>query len=82
MKLGPQLITLLNKRYEPSSTIETVFNKYDLTFKTDDQGRPILAFIGNKGPNGIIKGERFARRIVTDQTGQVIKDHWDNKGKS
>lgn len=82
MKLGPQLITLLNKQYEPSSTIKTVFNRYDLSFKTDEQGRPVLVFIGNKDSNGIIKGERFARRLVVDKDGQIIKDHWDNKGKT
>lgn len=81
MKLGPQLIILLNKIYEPSSTIDTVFNRHNLIFKTDEKGRPILAFIGTKDSSGKIKGERFARRLLTDQDGKVIKDHWDNKGK-
>jgi len=31
---------------------------------------------------GKIKGERFARRIVEGAEGEIIKDHWDNKGKA
>jgi hypothetical protein len=82
MKLGPQLLQLLNKPYEPSALIETTFQRYDLAFKTDEDGKPILLFMGKKDEQGKIKGVRFARRLVTDNSGQIIKDHWDNKGKT
>jgi hypothetical protein len=82
MKLGPQLLLLLNKTYEPSALVETAFQRYDLAFKTNEHGKPILLFIGKKDEQGKIKGERFARRLVTDNSGQIIKDHWDNKGKT
>jgi len=72
MKLGPQLLALLDKQYTPSQLTEMVFQRYDLAFKTDETGRPVLLFIGKKDGQGKIKGERFARQA---------KGHWDNKGK-
>ncbi|WP_377139499.1 hypothetical protein [Mucilaginibacter lutimaris] len=73
---------ILNKQYEPLSFIESTFKRYDIGFKTDDAGRPILLFIGKKDDKGKIKGERFARRLKLGPNGDVIKDHWDNKGKT
>jgi len=29
-----------------------------------------------------MSGERYARRLVFDADGNVLKDHWDNKGKA
>jgi hypothetical protein len=72
MKLGPPILALLEKTYEADSLIETNFQRYDLAFKTDESGKPILLFIGKKDAQGKIKGERFARQP---------KGHWDNKGK-
>jgi hypothetical protein len=34
-----------------------VFQRYDLAFKTDETGRPVLLFIGKKDGQGKIKGE-------------------------
>jgi hypothetical protein len=82
MKLGEQVLKILDKKYEPSKMIEVTFKRYDMAFKTDDDGRPILLFIGEKDITGKINGEKFARRLVTDPQGVVIKDHWDNKGKA
>ncbi|QHS56857.1 hypothetical protein GWR56_15375 [Mucilaginibacter sp. 14171R-50] len=82
MKLGAQLLALLAKVYKPSSMIETTFQRYDIAFKTDEQGRPILLYIGRREPGGKIKGERFTRRLLTTADGLIIKDHWDNKGKA
>jgi hypothetical protein len=81
MKFGPQLLQLLSKTYEPSTMVETTFSRYDLAFKTDDKGRPVLLFIGRKDAQGKIKGERFSRRLLSDDSGNIIKDHWDSKGK-
>lgn len=80
MLIGEELQKLLNKTYEPSTLIEMPFKRYDLAFKTDEMGRPILLFMGKKNENGNIKGERFARRLITGANGEVIKDHWENKG--
>ena len=82
MKLGKQIFKIVDKNYEPSKMIEAKFERYDMAFKTDESGRPILLFIGQKDESGMIKGEKFARRLVTDTQGKVIKDHWDNKGKA
>lgn len=82
MVLGEEILKILNKVYEPSIMVETQFKRYDLSFRTDEAGRPILLFIGTRDEMGKIKGERFARRLATDSEGKVIKDHWDNKGKA
>jgi len=81
MKLGAQILQLLSKTYLPSTMVEMTFSRYDLLFKTDDQGRPVLLFMGKKDENGKIKGERFTRRLLTDANGNITKDHWDAKGK-
>jgi hypothetical protein len=81
MKLGKDLEKILSRTYEADTMIDRSMGRYDLAFKTDDKGRPILLFIGKADELGKIKGERFARRIVEDAAGNVIKDHWDNKGK-
>lgn len=82
MELGEEILKILNKTYEPSTVVETKFKRYDLAFKTDEAGRPILLFMGQKDEHGKIKGERFARRLKEGSNGEMIKDHWDNKGKA
>jgi hypothetical protein len=81
MKVGPELLKLLSKIYSPSELINQRFGRYDLAFKTDEQGRPVLLFIGKADAEGKIAGERFARRLQTDKNGNIVKDHWDNKGR-
>jgi hypothetical protein len=82
MKVGPELLKLLNKPYAPNEFIHGQFGRYDLAFKTDEAGRPVLLFLGKADADGHIKGERFARRVQTDKDGSIVKDHWDNKGKA
>ncbi|MCD8738994.1 hypothetical protein LT679_00140 [Mucilaginibacter roseus] len=82
MKLGEEILKVLNKIYEPDTMVEKRFKRYDIAFKTDGYGRPILLFFGEKDERGHIKGERFARRLITAPDGTVIKDHWENKGRS
>jgi len=72
MKLGPPLVELLEKIYQADVLIQIKFERYDLAFKTDAAGQPILLFIGKKDAQGRIRGERFVRQP---------KGHWDNKGK-
>lgn len=80
MPLGAPILKIVNKVYEPSAFIEKRFQGYDLGFKTDEQGNPILLFIGKKDASGNIRGQRFARRLAKDKNGNIIKDHWDDKG--
>lgn len=81
MKLGKDILKLLNQKYTADTMIARQIGRYDMAFKTDELGRPVLLFLGKANEQGQIKGERFARRLVTDHTGRVIKDHWDNKGR-
>jgi hypothetical protein len=80
--LKEPVLKILNKIYEPSSMVEVQFKRYDLAFKTDEEGRPILLFMGEKDAAGRIQGERYARRLVFDAEGKAVKDHWDHKGKA
>jgi hypothetical protein len=80
--LKEPVLKILNKTYEPSSMVEVQFKRYDLAFKTDEEGRPILLFMGEKDSAGRIQGERYARRLVFDSEGKTVKDHWDHKGKA
>lgn len=68
MKLGQEILKITNKIYQPLSWIDTTFSRYDLSFKTDEKGRPVLLFIGQRKDDGTIKGERFARRILENET--------------
>ncbi|RYY30649.1 MAG: hypothetical protein EOO04_04280 [Chitinophagaceae bacterium] len=80
MPLGAPIIKILSKQYEPSAFIERRFKNYDLGFKTDGEGNPIVLFIGKKNPDGNIVGQRYARRLLKDKVGRIVKDHWDDKG--
>lgn len=81
MKLGKDILKILGQNYGPDTMIERRMGRYDLAFKTDHAGRPVLLFLGQADEKGKIKGERFVRRLVTGAEGVIIKDHWDNKGK-
>ena len=82
MALEEELQKKLKKLYEPSSMVEMKYKGYDLAFKTDDKGNAILLFMGKKTEQGNIKGERYGRTLKYDREGNVIKDHWELKGKS
>ncbi len=82
MPIGEELRKKLSRKYAPSSMVDMEFKGNDLSFKTDDEGNPILLFIGRRDDSGTVKGERFSRTLKKDGTGQVIKDHWDLKGKA
>jgi hypothetical protein len=82
MKLSEELQKLLSKRYEPSSLIDMRFKGNDVSFKTDEEGNPVLLFIGARNSEGNIKGERYARTLKKDREGKIFKDHWELKGRS
>ena len=81
MSVGEKLLKKISKKYEASTMVYIKFQKYDVALKTDDDGNPILMFIGNKTEEGTIKGDRYARRLMKDSKGNIVKDHWDFKGK-
>lgn len=80
--LKDPILKILSKIYQPDTMVELKFKRYDLAFKTDLKGRPILLFIGEKDVNGKIKGDRYARRFLENNEGILLKDHWDHKGKA
>lgn len=82
MKIGKEFLEVLNKRYSPLSVIETSIGKHDITLKTNTVGDPVLLFSGKRNHHGKISGERFARTIEYDNEGNIIKDHWERKGKA
>ncbi|WP_207427179.1 hypothetical protein [Pedobacter sp. SYSU D00535] len=82
MKLSEDLLKLLSKTYEPSTMINSTFKGYDLAFKTNEEGLPILLFMGKMTEKGSVKGERYARTLKKDRDGNTIKDHWELKGKA
>jgi hypothetical protein len=81
MHIGENLLKKLNKKYETSTVVSLKFRGYDIALKTDEEGNPILMFIGKADAEGQIKGDRYARRLLKDKEGKIIKDHWDYKGK-
>ncbi|AOM80854.1 hypothetical protein [Pedobacter steynii] len=80
--LKDAILKVLGKTYQPLTLVEIRFKRYDLAFKTDGDGCPVLLFMGEKDENGRIKGARYARRLLKAADGKVIKDHWDHKGKA
>ncbi|MCF2446707.1 hypothetical protein L0657_22305 [Dyadobacter sp. CY345] len=81
MKIGEKLLKRLSKKYRPEEMIHQKFERYDISFKTDEEGNPILLFIGLRREDGRIKGERFSRILIKEKDGSILKDHWDCKGK-
>ena len=82
MPLSEELLKRLNKVYEPSSTIQFRFRGKDVALITDKEGQGMQFFIGQLKENGNIKGDRYSRKIVKDRSGQIVRDHWDRKGRS
>lgn len=81
MKIGEKLQKVLSKVYPPDTLVRLRFERYDVALKTNEDGLPILLFIGEADEQGQIRGERFARRLVRDASGKIVKDHWDNQGR-
>jgi hypothetical protein len=81
MALSEHLTLKLKKRYEPSAMVALKYKGNDLSVKTDHEGNALVVFIGKRSDTGIIRGERYVRTLRRDQNGNVIKDHWERKGK-
>ncbi len=82
MKIGEALLKKISKKYEPSAMVSLRFKEYNIALKTDEEGNAIVMFIGKAAGDGTVKGDRYARRLLKDEQGTVIKDHWDYKGKA
>lgn len=82
MKLGEPILKQINKKFAPDTMVRLKFKGYDIALKTDDHGNAVQAFIGKENEAGMIAGDRYARKLVYDKEGKLIKDHWDRKGRS
>jgi hypothetical protein len=82
MPLSEDLLKKLKRKFEPHSAIELRHRGKDVSVFTDKEGNAIQLFIGHRKENGMIKGERYSRKMVTDNNGKLLKDHWDRKGTS
>ena len=82
MSLGDDLLKKINKKFEPSVKVSMRYRSYDLLLVTDKEGNAVQLFMGRENEQGIIKGDRYARTIKYDREGNLIKDHWERKGKA
>lgn len=81
-KLPEALLQKLRRTYTPLSVLDLEFKGKGAVFKTDEEGNPVVLFIGEVLPNGRIKGARYTRVLRRDRQGRIIIDHWDLKGKA
>ena len=82
MKLSEALQKKLSGHFEPAVMIDMRFKGNDVSFKTDEEGNPVLLFIGTRNKEGTIKGDRFVRTLKKDKDGKILKDHWEQKGRA
>ena len=82
MSLGDEILKKINKKFEPSTTLPLRYRSYDLVIVTDKEGNAIQLFLGKANEEGVIKGDRYARTLKYDREGNLIKDHWERKGKA
>ncbi len=82
MPLGDDLIRRISKKFGSSETISLRYRNYDVVLKTDADGNAKQMFIGKADANGNITGDRYIRVLKHDQEGNIIKDHWDRKGRA
>ncbi|HWI89712.1 MAG TPA: hypothetical protein VNT20_00500 [Flavisolibacter sp.] len=82
MALSGHLIKKLKQKFEPSTTTQFRHRTSDIIVQTDGEGNAIRAFIGRGNNEGIIKGDRYSRTLKRDKEGNIVKDHWERKGKA
>jgi len=82
MSLSDDILKKLKRKFEPSSTTQFRYRSVDVVVQSDEQGNAIRIFIGKANDKGIIKGDRYSRILKRDKEGNVIKDHWERKGKA
>ncbi|MGZ3939817.1 MAG: hypothetical protein ACXVLT_14535 [Flavisolibacter sp.] len=82
MGLNSDIIKKLNRKFDPSATTHFRYGSNDVVIRADEEGNVIRAFIGNANSEGIIKRDRYRRVLKKDNNGNLIKDHWERKGKA
>jgi hypothetical protein len=82
MALSDDITKKLKSKFEPSTTTQFRFRSNDIVVQTDEQGNAIRAFIGKANDKGMVKGDRYSRTLKKDNNGNIIKDHWERKGKA
>ena len=82
MSLSEDLIKKLKRKFAPSTTTPFRYRSNDVVVQSDDEGNAIRAFIGKANDEGVIKGDRYSRTLKKDREGNLIKDHWERKGKA
>jgi hypothetical protein len=82
MSLGDDILKKINRKFEPSTKLAMRYRSYDLLLITDKEGNAVQLFMGKENEQGIIKGDRYARTLKYDRDGNLIKDHWERKGKA
>ncbi|MDX5420702.1 MAG: hypothetical protein LPK14_00490 [Hymenobacteraceae bacterium] len=79
---NPKLEALLGKVYEPGKRYDHKFSGKDIIYITNEYGEPVTLFIGKRREDGSIAGERYVRRITRKpNSNEVLKSHWELKGK-
>lgn len=82
MPLHPKLEKKLNGKFEAGARIDDKHLNHDITFVTNEFGEPVTLFIGKRRPDGAIQGERYVRSITRKPNStEILKSHWDLKGK-
>jgi hypothetical protein len=82
MALSDDLIKKLKRKFDPSTTSQFRYRTNDVVVQADEEGNAIRAFIGKANDEGIIKGDRYSRTLKKDKEGNIIKDHWERKGRA
>lgn len=82
MPLSEDIIKKISHKFAPSSTQWLRQGRHDVALIVDEDGNAVQLFIGKKDEQGKVIGERYTRTLVYDNSGAVVKDHWDQKGKS
>jgi len=82
MALGDEIIKKLNKKFEPLTTTQLRYRSNDIVVQSDGEGNAVRMFIGKANNKGVIKGDRYSRTLKKDKEGNIIKDHWERKGKA
>jgi hypothetical protein len=82
MSLSEDLLKKLKKKFQPSSMVQFRYRANDVAVETDEDGNAVRLFIGKLKDDGMFRGDRYARVMVKDRQGALIKDHWDRKGKA
>jgi len=76
MGLKEPILKILRKKYDCVSLIACSCNQYELSFKTDESGDPLQAFLERKTSKGNVKGQGYIRCMIHDASGRLNKDYW------